>query len=280
MFIIGSHLSTAGGFEAMGKTALEIGANTFQFFTRNPRGSKAKEIDPEDAVKLNELLKENNFGKLVAHAPYTLNPASAKPEVRKFAKITMDDDLKRMEYFPGNYYNFHPGSHTGLGVEKGIEYIIELLNEIMDEGQTTMVLLEGMSGKGSEIGSKFEELAAIIDGVKLKERIGVCLDTCHLYEAGYDIVNDLDGVFEEFDKIVGLDRLYAIHLNDSKNELGAKKDRHEKIGEGSLGIETIKNVINHPRLRDLPFNLETPNEIDGYKKEIEILKTLREDKDR
>lgn len=280
MFIIGSHLSTAGGFEAMGKTALEIGANTFQFFTRNPRGSKAKEIDPEDAVKLNELLKENNFGKLVAHAPYTLNPASAKSEVRKFAKITMDDDLKRMEYFPGNYYNFHPGSHTGLGVEKGIEYIIELLNEIMDEGQTTMVLLEGMSGKGSEIGSKFEELAAIIDGVKLKERIGVCLDTCHLYEAGYDIVNDLDGVFEEFDKIVGLDRLYAIHLNDSKNELGAKKDRHEKIGEGSLGIETIKNVINHPRLRDLPFNLETPNEIDGYKKEIEILKTLREDKDR
>ena len=280
MFKIGCHLSTSGGYEAMGKTALSIGANTFQFFTRNPRGSKAKEIDPEDAVKLNELLKENNFGKLVAHAPYTLNPASAKSEVRKFAKITMDDDLKRMEYFPGNYYNFHPGSHTGLGVEKGIEYIIELLNEIMDEGQTTMVLLEGMSGKGSEIGSKFEELAAIIDGVKLKERIGVCLDTCHLHEAGYDIVNDLDGVFEEFDKIVGLDRLYAIHLNDSKNELGAKKDRHEKIGEGSLGIETIKNVINHPRLRDLPFNLETPNEIDGYKKEIEILKTLREDKDR
>ena len=280
MFIIGSHLSTAGGFEAMGKTALEIGANTFQFFTRNPRGSKAKEIDPEDAQKLNELLKDNNFGKLVAHAPYTLNPASAKPEVREFAKITMADDLYRMEYTPGNYYNFHPGSHTGLGTEKGIDLIIELLNHIMDENQTTIVLLEGMSGKGTEIGSKFEELAAIIEGVKLKNKIGVCLDTCHLYEAGYDIVNDLDGVFEEFDKIVGLDRLYAIHLNDSKNELGAKKDRHEKIGEGSLGIETIKNVINHPRLRDLPFNLETPNEIDGYKKEIEILKTLREDKDR
>lgn len=280
MFIIGSHLSTAGGFEAMGKTALEIGANTFQFFTRNPRGSKAKEIDPEDAQKLNELLKDNNFGKLVAHAPYTLNPASAKPEVREFAKITMADDLYRMEYTPGNYYNFHPGSHTGLGTEKGIDLIIELLNHIMDENQTTIVLLEGMSGKGTEIGSKFEELAAIIEGVKLKNKIGVCLDTCHLYEAGYDIVNDLDGVLEEFDKIVGLDRLYAIHLNDSKNELGAKKDRHEKIGEGSLGIETIKNVINHPRLRDLPFNLETPNEIDGYKKEIEILKTLREDKDR
>ena len=280
MFIIGSHLSTAGGFEAMGKTALEIGANTFQFFTRNPRGSKAKEIDPEDAQKLNELLKDNNFGKLVAHAPYTLNPASAKPEVREFAKITMADDLYRMEYTPGNYYNFHPGSHTGLGTEKGIDLIIELLNHIMDENQTTIVLLEGMSGKGTEIGSKFEELAAIIEGVKLKNKIGVCLDTCHLYEAGYDIVNDLDGVLEEFDKIVGLDRLYAIHLNDSKNELGAKKDRHEKIGEGSLGIETIKNVINHPSLRDLPFNLETPNEIDGYKKEIEILKTLREDKDR
>lgn len=280
MFIIGSHLSTAGGFEAMGKTALEIGANTFQFFTRNPRGSKAKEIDPEDAQKLKELLKDNNFGKLVAHAPYTLNPASAKPEVREFAKITMADDLYRMEYTPGNYYNFHPGSHTGLGTEKGIDLIIELLNHIMDENQTTIVLLEGMSGKGTEIGSKFEELAAIIEGVKLKNKIGVCLDTCHLYEAGYDIVNDLDGVLEEFDKIVGLDRLYAIHLNDSKNELGAKKDRHEKIGEGSLGIETIKNVINHPRLRDLPFNLETPNEIDGYKKEIEILKTLREDKDR
>lgn len=280
MFIIGSHLSTAGGFEAMGKTALEIGANTFQFFTRNPRGSKAKEIDPEDAQKLNELLKDNNFGKLVAHAPYTLNPASAKPEVREFAKITMADDLYRMEYTPGNYYNFHPGSHTGLGTEKGIDLIIELLNHIMDENQTTIVLLEGMSGKGTEIGSKFEELAAIIEGVKLKNKIGVCLDTCHLYEAGYDIVNDLDGVLEEFDKIVGLDRLYAIHLNDSKNELGAKKDRHEKIGEGSLGIETIKNVINHPSLRDLPFNLETPNEIDGYKKEIEILKTLRDDKDR
>lgn len=275
MFIIGSHLSTAGGFEAMGKTALEIGANTFQFFTRNPRGSKAKEIDPEDAQKLNELLKDNNFGKLVAHAPYTLNPASAKPEVREFAKITMADDLYRMEYTPGNYYNFHPGSHTGLGTEKGIELIIELLNHIMDENQTTIVLLEGMSGKGTEIGSKFEELAAIIEGVKLKDKIGVCLDTCHLHEAGYDIVNNLDGVLQEFDDIVGLERLHAIHLNDSKNMIGAKKDRHEKIGEGQIGVDAISRIINHPKLRNLPFNLETPNELDGYKNEIELLKSLR-----
>lgn len=274
MFTIGCHLSTAGGFEKMGKTALEIGANTFQFFTRNPRGSRAKEIDPEDAMRLREILKENNFGKLVAHAPYTLNPASAKPEVREFAKITMADDLERMEYLPGNYYNFHPGSHTGLGVEEGIRLIIELLNTIMTEDQTTIVLLEGMSGKGTEIGSKFEELAEIIEGVELKSKIGVCLDTCHLYEAGYDIKNNLDGVLEEFDKIVGLEKLHAIHLNDSKNELGAAKDRHEKIGEGSLGIETITKVINHPKLRHLPFNLETPNELDGYEAEIKLLKEL------
>lgn len=274
MFTIGCHLSTAGGFEKMGKTALEIGANTFQFFTRNPRGSRAKEIDPEDAMRLREILKENNFGKLVAHAPYTLNPASAKPEVREFAKITMKDDLERMEFIPGNYYNFHPGSHTGLGVEKGIEHIIELLNTIMTEDQTTIVLLEGMSGKGTEIGNKFEELSAIIEGVELKDKIGVCLDTCHLWEAGYDVRDNLDGVLEEFDKIVGLEKLHAIHLNDSKNELGAAKDRHEKIGEGSLGIETITKVINHPKLRHLPFNLETPNELDGYEAEIKLLKEL------
>ena len=274
MFTIGCHLSTSGGFEAMGKTALEIGANTFQYFTRNPRGSKAKAIDPEDAMKLREILKENNFGKLVAHAPYTLNPASAKPEVREFAKITMADDLERMEYLPDNYYNFHPGSHTGLGVEEGIRLIIQLLNTIMTEDQRTIILLEGMSGKGTEIGSKFEELAEIIEGVELKNKIGVCLDTCHLWEAGYDIKDNLDGVLDEFDKIVGLEKLYAIHLNDSKNELGASKDRHEKIGEGSLGIEAIKNVINHPKLRHLPFNLETPNELDGYEAEIKLLKEL------
>lgn len=274
MFTIGCHLSTTGGFEAMGKTALKIGANTFQYFTRNPRGSRAKAIDPEDAMKLREILKENNFGKLVAHAPYTLNPASAKPEVREFAKITMADDLERMEYLPGNYYNFHPGSHTGLGVEEGIRLIIELLNTIMTEDQTTIVLLEGMSGKGTEIGSKFEELAEIIEGVELKSKIGVCLDTCHLYEAGYDIKNNLDGVLEEFDKIVGLEKLHAIHLNDSKNDLGASKDRHEKIGQGKIGIEAIGRIINHPKLRDLPFNLETPNELDGYEEEIKLLKEL------
>ena len=275
MFIIGSHLSTSKGYESMGKTAVEIGANTFQFFTRNPRGSKAKKIDPEDISKLIKISNENQFGTLLAHAPYTLNPASAKDSVRKFAKITMEDDLHRMEFLPNSYYNFHPGSHTGLGVEKGIEHIIELLNDIMNENQTTTILLEAMSGKGTEIGSKFEELKTIIDGVELKEKIGVCIDTCHIHEAGYDIINNLDGVLEEFDTIIGLDKLKAVHLNDSKNPTGAKKDRHEKIGEGTLGIETIKKVINHKSLRDLPFFLETPNEIEGYAKEIELLKSLR-----
>lgn len=276
MFVIGCHLSTSNGFEAMGKTALEISGNTFQFFTRNPRGSKAKAIDPEDAKGLLKIMEENNFGKILGHAPYTLNPASAKDHVREFAKIAMEDDLKRMENFPGNLYNFHPGSHTGLGVEKGIEEIIKLLNHIITEDQTTTVLLETMAGKGTEIGSKFEELKAIIDGVELKDKIGVCMDTCHIYEGGYDIVNDLDGVLEEFDEIVGLDRLHAIHLNDSKNEIGAAKDRHEKIGEGTLGLETIERVINHPKLKDLPFYLETPNELPGYEKEIKLLQSLRE----
>lgn len=275
MFIIGSHLSTSKGYESMGKTAVEMGANTFQFFTRNPRGSKAKKIDPEDISKLIKISNENQFGTLLAHAPYTLNPASAKDSVREFAKITMEDDLHRMEFLPNSYYNFHPGSHTGLGVEKGIEHIIELLNDIMNENQTTTILLEAMSGKGTEIGSKFEELKTIIDGVELKEKIGVCIDTCHIHEAGYDIINNLDGVLEEFDTIIGLDKLKAVHLNDSKNPTGAKKDRHEKIGEGTLGIETIKKVINHKSLRDLPFFLETPNEIEGYAKEIELLKSLR-----
>ena len=275
MFIIGSHLSTFKGYESMGKTAVEIGANTFQFFTRNPRGSKAKKIDPEDISKLIKISNENQFGTLLAHAPYTLNPASAKDSVREFAKITMEDDLHRMEFLPNSYYNFHPGSHTGLGVEKGIEHIIELLNDIMNENQTTTILLEAMSGKGTEIGSKFKELKTIIDGVELKEKIGVCIDTCHIHEAGYDIINNLDGVLEEFDTIIGLDKLKAVHLNDSKNPTGAKKDRHEKIGEGTLGIETIKKVINHKSLRDLPFFLETPNEIEGYAKEIELLKSLR-----
>lgn len=275
MFYIGSHLSTSKGYLNMGKTALEMGGNTFQFFTRNPRGSKAKEIDPEDTNALIKLMEENNFGKILGHAPYTLNPASAKDHVREFAKIAMEDDLKRMEYVPGNYYNFHPGSHTGLGVEKGTEEIIKLLNEIITKDQSTIVLLETMSGKGTEIGRSFEEIKNIIDGVEIKEKIGVCMDTCHIFEAGYDIINDLDGVLEHFDDVIGLDYLYAVHLNDSKNELGASKDRHEKLGEGSLGLETIEKIINHESLRNLPFYLETPNEIPGYKKEIELLKDLR-----
>lgn len=274
MLTIGSHLSTSKGFEHMGKDALKIGANTFQFFTRNPRGGKAKAIDPKDVDNLIQLMKEHHFGKLLAHAPYTLNPASSKPNVREFAKMAMEDDLRRMEYLPFNYYNFHPGSHVGQGAEQGIGLIIEHLNEIIKEEHTTTILLETMSGKGTEIGRSFEELKAIIDGVQLSDKMGVCLDTCHIYDAGYDIVNDLEGVLDEFDEIIGLDRLYAIHLNDSKNPFASHKDRHEKIGAGSLGLETFEKVINHPKLRDLPFFLETPNELDGYAKEIEVLKGL------
>lgn len=272
MLTIGCHLSTSKGFEAMGKDALSIGANTFQFFTRNPRGSKAKDIDPEDVDKLLKIMEENNFGKLVAHAPYTLNPCSDKVQTREFAKLVMEDDLKRMEYLPHNYYNFHPGSHVGQGVEIGIQYIIDLLNEILTPEQTTIVLLETMAGKGTEIGRSFEELKQILDGVKLIDKMGVCLDTCHIYDAGYDIVNDLDGVLDEFDRIIGLDKLYAVHINDSKNPFHSQKDRHEKIGEGSLGLDTIVKVINHPKLRHLPFNLETPNDLKGYAEEIKILR--------
>lgn len=276
MFIIGCHLSTSKGYEAMGYDALKIGANTFQFFTRNPRGSKAKDIDPLDVDRLLKIMEENNFGKLLAHAPYTLNPCSDKPQTRHFAKIVMEDDLRRMEYLPYNYYNFHPGSHVGQGVDVGIDYIVDLLNDIIRQEQTTTVLLETMSGKGTEIGRSFEELKRIIDRVNLSEKIGVCLDSCHIYDAGYDIVNDLEGVLCEFDRIIGLDKLYAIHLNDSKNPFGSSKDRHEKIGEGSLGIETFSNIINHPKLKELPFYLETPNELDGYAEEIEILKQIRQ----
>lgn len=272
MLYIGCHLSSVKGFENMGKEALSIGANTFQFFTRNPRGGKAKDIDPADVQRFRELAEKNSFGKLVAHAPYTLNPCSATEKTREFAYMVMEDDMKRMEYIPGNYYNFHPGSHVGQGVEKGIELIVELLNKIIKPEQSTMILLETMAGKGSEIGGRFEELAAIIDGVKEKDKIGVCMDTCHVSDAGYDIINDLDGVLEEFDKIIGLDRLHALHINDSLNPIGAHKDRHAKIGEGHLGLETIANVITHPKLKNLPCLLETPNELDGYAKEIEILK--------
>jgi deoxyribonuclease-4 len=274
MFKIGCHLSVSGGFEAMGKDALKIGANTFQFFTRNPRGSKAKDIDPLDAERLRILLEENNFGKLIGHAPYTLNICSADESTRRFASEVLADDLKRMEYLPYNYYNFHPGSHLKQGVDEGIMYITDLLNKVLKAEQTTIVLLETMAGKGTEIGSTFEELKLIMDNVNLKEKIGVCLDTCHVYDAGYDIVNDLDGVLNEFDNIIGLDNLYAIHLNDSKNPFNSHKDRHETIGEGSIGIEAISRIINHPKLFDLPFFLETPNELDAHGDEIKKLKEL------
>lgn len=274
MLNIGCHLSTSKGYEAMGKNALSIGANTFQFFTRNPRGSKAKDIDPKDVEKLLKIIEENKFAKLLAHAPYTLNPCSDKPETREFARIVMEDDLRRMEYTPNNYYNFHPGSHVGQGIDVGIEYIVSLLNEILKPEHTTKVLLETMSGKGTEVGSTFEELKRILDGVKLKEKMGICLDTCHIYDAGYDIVNDLDAVLDEFDRIIGLDKLYAIHLNDSKNPFSSHKDRHETIGNGTIGIDTLAKVINHPKLRHLPFYLETPNELEGHGEEVKLLKGL------
>ena len=275
MLNIGCHLSVSGGFYNMGVEALSINANTFQFFTRNPRGGKAKDIDKEDVQKLLELMKENNFSKILAHAPYTLNGCSKDEKTREFAINTMADDLKRMEYLPNNLYNFHPGSHVKQGVETGIDYIVEMLNTVLKEEQTTTVLLETMAGKGTEIGRSFEEIAEIISKVKLNNHLGVCLDTCHVYDAGYDIVNNLDNVLEEFDKVIGLDRLKAIHLNDSKNPFNSHKDRHEKIGEGSIGIEAMERIINHPKLRNLPFFLETPNELDGYKHEIEMLRDLR-----
>lgn len=275
MFVIGCHLSTSGGYENMGRDALSINANTFQFFSRNPRGSRMKKLDEDDINSLMDLARENNFGPLLAHAPYTLNPCSSTESVREFANLVLKEDLERLKYFKNTYYNFHPGSHTGMGVEKAIEIIAAQINSVMTEEQETIVLLETMAGKGTEVGSKFEEIAEIIKRVNLKNKIGVCMDTCHIHEAGYDIVNDLDGVLREFDEVVGLDKLYAIHLNDSKNEIGAHKDRHETIGEGHLGIETISKIINHEKLKDLPFYLETPNELEGHKKEIELLRSLR-----
>lgn len=272
MLNIGCHLSVSKGFLAMGKQAIAIGGNTFQFFTRNPRGGKAKDIDKADADALLELMKENNFAKILAHAPYTLNPCSNDEKTREFAFQTMEDDLRRMEYLPHNLYNFHPGSHVGQGVDKGIELISEVLNSVLFEDMTTTVLLETMAGKGSEVGSRFEELRAIIDRVELSDKMGVCLDTCHVFDGGYDIKENLDGVLEEFDRVIGLDRLKAIHINDSKNPLGSHKDRHEKIGEGFIGLDAFERVVTHPILRSLPFYLETPNELDGYQKEIELLK--------
>lgn len=275
MLNIGCHLSASKGFLNMGETAIALGGNTFQFFTRNPRGGSAKDIDPADAQALVSLMNENGFAKILAHAPYTLNACAKVPSIREFAHNTMLDDLKRMEYVPGNMYNFHPGSHVGQGIETGIELIADLLNSILWEEQQTTVLLETMAGKGSEVGSRFEELREIINRVNLDSKIGVCLDTCHVNDAGYDIVNDLDGVLTEFDKVIGLERLQALHLNDSKNPLGAHKDRHEKIGEGYIGKEAFERIVNHPVLFNLPMFLETPNELDGYKAEIELLKSLQ-----
>lgn len=274
MLYIGSHLSVSNGFMAMAREATAMGANTFAFFTRNPRGGKAKDVDMNDIKEFNEYIKEHKFGKLVAHAPYTLNAASATEKTRDFALMAMKEDLERMELIPGNYYNFHPGSHVKQGADVGIDLIVDVLNEVLKEDMTTTVLLETMAGKGTEVGRNFEELKAIIDKVDLKDKIGVCLDTCHISDGGYDIINDLDGVLEEFDRIIGLDKLKALHLNDSKNEKGAHKDRHEKIGEGYLGFETFRNVVNHPYLKTLPMVLETPNDFAGYKKEIELLRSM------
>ena len=274
MLNIGCHLSSSKGFYHMGEESLSIDANTFQFFTRNPRGGSAKDIDPQDAQKLNELMKEKRFAKILAHAPYTLNACAKVESIREFAHNTMLDDLKRMELVPGNMYNFHPGSHVEQGIETGIKLISDQLNAILWEDMHTTVLLETMAGKGSEVGSRFEELREIIDRVELKDKMGVCLDTCHVYDAGYDIVGDLDGVLTQFDKIIGLERLQAIHINDSKNPFMSHKDRHEKIGEGSIGTEAFERIINHSELRNLPFFLETPNDLEGYAAEIKLLKSL------
>lgn len=272
MLKIGCHLSSSKGYLAMGKQAVEIGANVFQFFTRNPRGGKAKEINEEDVKKFLEFAKENGITNFLAHAPYTLNACAADERIREFARETFADDLKRLEYTPGSMYNFHPGSHVGQGTEKGIVYIADTLNYVMEPQQSTTILLETMSGKGSEIGRNFEEIQSIIEKVEIKDKIGVCLDTCHIFDGGYDIVEHLDDVILEFDKVIGLNRLKAIHLNDSMNTLGSHKDRHARIGEGNIGKEALFGVINHPSLKNLPFYLETPNELPGYAKEIEMLK--------
>lgn len=272
MLTIGCHLSSAKGYTAMAKEAEKIHANTFQFFTRNPRGARAKEINPEDVKTFHKKAKEQGITQILAHAPYTLNACSAEESVREFAVNTMRDDLQRMEYTPGNCYNFHPGSHVKQGPETGIAYIAQMLNELLKKEQSTTVLLETMAGKGSEVGRNFEELREILDRVELQEKMGVCLDTCHVYDAGYDIVTDLDGVLTEFDKVIGLNRLRAVHLNDSMFGLSSHKDRHARIGEGKIGLEAIVRVINHPALSHLPFYLETPNDLEGYAREIALLR--------
>lgn len=276
MLHIGCHLSSSKGFAAMGRQALELGADTFQFFTRNPRGSKAKELDEADAASLANLLAERRFAPIIAHAPYTLNLCGEKEENRKFARETMADDLLRLEHLPGQYYNFHPGSHVGQGIEAGVDLIAQGLNAILWEDQHTTVLLETMAGKGSEVGGRFEELRAILDRVELSDKMGVCLDTCHVSDAGYDIIGDLDGVLAEFDRIIGLEWLKAVHLNDSKNPPGSRRDRHERIGAGEIGLEALARVVRHPALRDLPFCLETPNDLAGYQAEIALMRERAE----
>ena len=274
MLHIGCHLSSSKGFAAMGKTALSIGADTFQFFTRNPRGGKAKAVDPEDALALRRICAEHNFAPLLAHAPYTMNPCAADEHLIEFAHMVMEGDLAMLEHVPGNMYNFHPGSHVKQGSEVGVAKIAAMLNSVLFADMHTTVLLETMAGKGSEVGRSFEELASILDKVQLNAKLGVCLDTCHVFDGGYDIVNDLEGVLEQFDKLIGLDKLHAIHINDSKNILGSHKDRHACIGEGNIGLAALSAVTNHPRLKHLPFYLETPNELPGYAKEIALLRSL------
>ena len=274
MLHIGCHLSSSKGFAAMGKTALSIGADTFQFFTRNPRGGKAKAVDPEDALALRKLCAEHNFAPLLAHAPYTMNPCAADEHLIEFAHLVMEGDLAMLEYIPGNMYNFHPGSHVKQGSEVGVTKIAAMLNSVLFPKLHTTVLLETMAGKGSEVGRSFEELASILDKVQLNDKLGVCLDTCHVFDGGYDIVNDLEGVLEQFDKLIGLDKLHAIHINDSKNLLGSHKDRHACIGDGNIGLAALSAVTNHPQLKHLPFYLETPNELPGYAKEIALLRSL------
>ena len=273
MLYVGCHLSASGGNVAMIETARKIGANTFAFFTRNPRGSKAKPEDPQDCKRAVKLLKEENFGPLVAHGAYTMNVCTADPESRAFAAGVLADDLRRMAALPGNYYNFHPGCHVGQGTETGISQICDALKQALAPGYPVTVLLETMAGKGSEIGGRFEELKAIIDGVG-SDRVGVCLDTCHVYDAGYDVVNDLPGVLQEFDRVIGLDRLYALHLNDSKNPFKSHKDRHELLGQGSLGLKTFESIVNCEALRGKPMILETPNDLPGYAQEIAVLRQM------
>ncbi len=278
MVWLGCFLSSSKGYEWMGKTALKMGADTLQFFTRNPRGGSVKPMDLQDAAALAAMQATGQLGPLIAHAPYTINPCGKEPRIREFALQTMEEDLKRLEHLPGNYYNFHPGSHVGQGEEEGIRLIADTLNSVLFPGMKTMVLLETMAGKGSEIGGSFEQLRQIMDHVDLKEQVGVCLDTCHVNDGGYDLAHDLDGVLEEFDRVIGLEHLKALHLNDSMNPCGARKDRHQKLGEGYLGLAAMEKIVNHPALRGRPMTLETPNELDGYEAEIRLLRRMIDEK--